>query len=91
MKYLHVIAFDIPYPANYGGVIVVYYHLKALADAGVRVILHSFQYGHRQGSPELEQICHQTYYYPRSKKIIDQFHKRPFICLLYTSPSPRDS
>ncbi len=30
-KYLHIISFDIPYPPNYGGVIDVFYKLKALA------------------------------------------------------------
>lgn len=85
MKSLHIIAFDIPYPPNYGGVIVVYYHLKALAKAGVRIILHAFQYGNRQPNPQLEQWCDQVYYYPRPLKIVDQFKKRPFIVESRTS------
>ena len=36
--HLHVIAFDVPYPANYGGVIDVFYRVKALSEAGVRCI-----------------------------------------------------
>ena len=41
--HLHVIAFDVPYPANYGGVIDVFYRVKALSEAGVKVHLHCFE------------------------------------------------
>ncbi len=78
-KYLHIVAFDIPDPPNYGGVIVIYYHLKALFEAGVKVILHAYEYDNREPTPILEQFCYQTYYYPRNKKIIDQFSTLPFI------------
>lgn len=63
-KHLHVVAFDVPYPADYGGVIDVYFRLIALHEAGVRIILHCFEYG--RGEPkELEKICETVYYYPR--------------------------
>jgi hypothetical protein len=44
-KHLHIISFDVPYPANYGGVIDVFYKLKNLHKAGVKIILHCFEYG----------------------------------------------
>ena len=62
--YLHMVAFNIPVPPDYGGVIDVYYKLKALSTAGVRVILHCFEYG-RNHSKELEDLCFKVYYYPR--------------------------
>ena len=31
-KEIHIITFDIPYPANYGGVIDVFYKIKALKE-----------------------------------------------------------
>ncbi|MEA3495480.1 MAG: glycosyltransferase family 4 protein [Bacteroidota bacterium] len=62
--HLNIITFDIPYPANYGGVIDVFYKLQALTKAGINIHLHNFQYG-REASTELEKICHKTYYYPR--------------------------
>ena len=34
-KYLNIVSFNIPYPANYGGVIDVYYKLEALRACGV--------------------------------------------------------
>jgi len=41
-KHLHIISFDIPYPANYGGVIDVFYKLRALVSAGIKIHLHAF-------------------------------------------------
>jgi len=63
-KQLHVISFDNPFPPNYGGVIDVYYKLKALFEAGVEINLHVFEYG-RERSAELSKICKTANYYPR--------------------------
>ena len=53
--FLHIVSFDIPYPANYGGVIVIFNQIKALHAAGVKVILHCFQYGARGPQEALNQ------------------------------------
>lgn len=63
-KYLNIISFNIPYPANYGGIIDVYYKMKTLHQSGVKIILHCFEY-EREHSPELEAICEKVYYYKR--------------------------
>ena len=42
--HLHIISFTIPYPPNYGGAIDVFYKIKALHSAGVKVHLHCFSY-----------------------------------------------
>lgn len=63
-RHLHIISFDVPSPPNYGGVIDVYYKVKALAELGVKVHLHCFEYGRGQ-APELEQLCASVHYYPR--------------------------
>lgn len=63
-KFLHIISFDIPYPPNYGGVIDVFYKIKALSEQGVRILLHCFEYG-REHSDELGKMCEKVYYYPR--------------------------
>ncbi|MEX0812676.1 MAG: mannosyltransferase [Chitinophagales bacterium] len=65
-KHLHIISFNVPYPANYGGVIDVFYKLKTLSELGVKVHLHTFHYG-RERSEELEKICEKVIYYPRGK------------------------
>ncbi len=64
--HLHIITFDIPYPSTYGRGIDVFYKIKALAEEGLKIHLHCFEYG-RTHSKELETICEEIYYYPRKK------------------------
>lgn len=77
--FLHVVSFDIPYPANYGGVIVIFNQIKALHAQGVKVILHCFQYGDREPQPQLAEYCHEVYYYKRSRALWYQLSLLPFI------------
>lgn len=66
----HIIAFDVPYPPNYGGIVDVYYKLKNLAEAGGKIIYHCFYYpGHNPPTDLLEQYCDEIHYYPRKKKL----------------------
>ncbi len=76
---IHLITFDIPFPADYGGIIDVFYKLKTLHDHGFQVILHCFQYGKRQPSEALEQLATKVYYYKRSLSLKYFFTKMPFI------------
>lgn len=61
---LHIVSFDIPYPPTYGGVMDVYFKMKALKELGVDIILHAFQYNRAQAK-ELEEICSEIHYYDR--------------------------
>lgn len=76
---LHVVAFDIPYPANYGGIIVIYHQLRALKALGVDVILHCYQYDGKEEQSELARLCKEVYYYPRTRSIWHQLSIWPFI------------
>jgi len=76
--HLHIISFDIPYPPNYGGVIDVYYKLKALHEAGVKIHLHCFEY-HRSPAPELDKYCHEVLYYPRKTGFFSALSWQPYI------------
>lgn len=76
--HLHIISFDIPYPANYGGVIDVFYKIKTLKDLGVKIILHCFEYG-RSHSSELEALCEKVCYYKRNNTFRNSFSSFPFI------------
>ncbi|VAW27216.1 conserved hypothetical protein, putative mannosyltransferase [hydrothermal vent metagenome] len=76
--HLHIISFDVPYPANYGGVIDVFYKAKALAELGVKVHLHCFEYG-RKEAPELEGIFHEVHYYKRDISKKHLFKSSPYI------------
>lgn len=78
IKRLHIISFNVPYPANYGGVIDVFYRIKALAEAGVKIHLHCFEYG-REHSKQLESMCEKVFYYHRSKSWLKHFSILPFI------------
>ena len=75
---LHIISFDVPYPPNYGGVIDVFYKLKALHELGCEITLHCFDYG-RGEQKELEKYCAQIYYYKRSMSISRMLSKLPYI------------
>jgi glycosyltransferase involved in cell wall biosynthesis len=75
---LHIVSFDVPWPPNYGGVIDVYYKIRALHEAGVRVHLHTFCYG-RKAAPELEQVCATVHYYKRNMSKLLLLSGRPFI------------
>jgi hypothetical protein len=77
-RHLHIISFDVPFPPDYGGVIDVYYKIKALAAEGVKVHLHCFEYG-RAVSPELEKICEAVYYYHRQMRKRYLFSPWPYI------------
>ncbi|HOS48064.1 MAG TPA: glycosyltransferase family 4 protein [Bacteroidia bacterium] len=75
---LHIISFDIPYPADYGGVIDVFYKIKALSELGIRIHLHCY-FHHRRFSNTLESLCETVNYYPRTTSILKQISKTPFI------------
>jgi hypothetical protein len=77
-KHIHIVSFDIPFPADYGGVIDVFYKIKALVEAGVKIHLHCFQYG-RKPSFLLESLCHKVYYYPRKKIYRGMVSRVPYI------------
>jgi glycosyltransferase involved in cell wall biosynthesis len=72
-KKIHVVAFDVPYPADYGGVIDIYHKVEALHHQGIEVILHMYQYGREESKTKLRKITKALYYYKRST------FKNPFV------------
>lgn len=77
--HLHIIAFDIPYPPTYGGVIDVFYQIKALSETGVHIHLHAFDYGKGKQSEELEKLCFSVNYYSRYTGIKSVLSLKPYI------------
>ncbi|MDR3142286.1 MAG: glycosyltransferase [Tannerellaceae bacterium] len=63
-KYINIVALNVPYPPNYGGIIDIYYKIKALHAIGVKIILHCFEY-ERPPARELDELCESVYYYKR--------------------------
>lgn len=75
---LHIVSFNVPYPPDYGGVIDVYYKIRALHALGVQVHLHCFCYG-RPCADSLHSICTGLSCYPRLPMWRALFSRRPFI------------
>lgn len=82
---LNVISFDVPYPPDYGGVIDVFYKIKALHAEGVKVYLHCFKYG-RSSAAELNYYTEKVFYYPRKNSKSLLFNTLPYIVLSRDSP-----
>ncbi|WP_028979377.1 glycosyltransferase [Sporocytophaga myxococcoides] len=76
-KHLHLISFDIPYPADYGGVIDVYQKLINFKKAGIKIILHCF-FANRTPQGKLDDICEKVFYYKRSS-VLPLFSTKPYI------------
>jgi len=64
-KNLHIICPDVPWPADYGGVIDPFYLLKQLKASGIQVCLHCFTQN-RPAQIELEKYCKEVHYYTRN-------------------------
>ena len=78
-RHLHIVAFDVPYPPNYGGVIDVFYKIRALHSKGIKLHLHIIEYPGRDRAPELEAFCEEVMYYPRLTGIKSGFSIVPYI------------
>jgi hypothetical protein len=78
LKKLHLVAFNNPFPPDYGGVMDIYFKIKAFHEAGVGVILHIFQYL-RPPSPELLELCEEVHYYPRKTEWPSHLSLLPYI------------
>ena len=63
-KTLHIICHDVPWPADYGGVVDLFYKIKALHEEGIKIKLHCFEYGRGQ-QVELSKYCEEVNYYKR--------------------------
>lgn len=77
-KHLHIISFNVPWPANYGGVTDVFYRIKTLSEMGVAIHLHCFTYG-RDKAEVLNSLCKEVIYYKRDTSFIKALSLKPFI------------
>ena len=63
-KHLHIITHDVPWPADFGGVIDQFYKIKTLYQYGVKIHLHCFV-NKRPPQDELKKYCETVSYYER--------------------------
>jgi hypothetical protein len=75
---LHIVSFDVPFPANYGGVVDVFFKIKALNELGCKIHLHCFEYG-RARSEELNNYCASVHYYRRDENKLNFLKKDPYV------------
>ena len=83
-KHLNIVSFGIPYPPDQGGLIDVFYKMKAFIDEGIKVHLHCFEYN-REPAKILNELCESVHYYKRNLSKLDLFAKKPFIVISRTS------
>lgn len=76
-KIIHIITHDVPWPADFGGVMDLFYKIKSLHQAGVKIKLHCFV-NKRNPQQELKKYCESVTYYDR-KKIKGISFSIPFI------------
>ena len=75
---MHIICLDVPFPPDYGGIIDIFYKIKALSEHGIFIHLHCFEYG-RGEQPELNKYCVDVHYYSRSRGHKGISHQLPYI------------
>ncbi len=76
-KQLHIISFDNPYPANYGGAIDVFYKIEALHAIGIHINLHCFTED-KVVPEQLKQLCDNVYFYPKRTALIHLLSTIPY-------------
>lgn len=76
-KRIHIVSFDVPFPADYGGVIDVFSRIKWFSENGWEVVLHCFEYK-RPPAKQLEKYA-EVIYYKRPRGLKFWFSKTPFI------------
>lgn len=77
-RHLHIITHDVPWPADFGGVMDLFYKIKTLHQNNVKIYLHCFV-NNRPPQLELNKYCAAVYYYERQKKLNHFSFRLPFI------------
>jgi len=77
-RHLHIITHDVPWPADFGGVMDQFYKIKTLHQAGVKIYLHCFV-NNRPPQDELKKYCEAIYYYKRQANLRHFSFRLPFI------------
>lgn len=81
---LQIVSFNNPFPANYGGVIDVFYKIKYLHNLGVELYLHIF-FDDRYDTEALKPFCKQIFVYKRNTSFLKLFSTLPFGVVSRTS------
>jgi len=77
-KKIHIICFDVPFPATYGGVMDVFCKVQSLSKKGAEIYLHVFQYG-RPEQAVLKEYCTEVHYYQRKTSFFKALGLLPYV------------
>ncbi|MFV0564642.1 MAG: hypothetical protein ACK5NB_02305 [Flavobacteriaceae bacterium] len=89
-KEIQIVAFENPYPPNYGGAIDVFYKIKALNEIGINVILHAF-YSERNDISGLKPYCKTIHLYKRNTRLTKMFSVLPYTVATRCSNALKDN
>lgn len=78
IMHIHLVSFNTPYPADYGGVVDVFHKIKTLHRLGVKIHLHCFDYG-RGRAHELDNYCSKVSYYKRPTGLKENLSALPYV------------
>ncbi len=78
-KHLHIVTHDIPWPADYGGVVDLFYKIRSLHSLNVKIHLHCFFSKGKLEQEELLKYCESVHYYQRKKSIPGTSFILPYI------------
>ncbi len=79
-KHLHIVTHDVPWPADFGGVVDLFYKIKTLHQLGIKIHLHCYT-SKRAEQPMLNRYCESVDYYPRKKNLSILPYSIPYIVL----------
>lgn len=86
MKELHIISFNYPYPPSYGGIIDVFYKIKALSDIGIKIHLHCFvDTIPEKVDHEIKNLVMNIFFYQKKKNLLLYFSGKPYAAAIRSS------
>ena len=77
-RHIHIVTHEVPWPANYGGVMSLFYKIKALHEIGYKIHLHCFTSKPNQESI-LNTYCYSVNFYKRNKNPFYLILSLPYI------------
>ena len=77
-KKIHIICFDVPFPADYGGVMDVLFKVRALFDKDLEIYLHVYLYG-KPHQKILNEYCKEVHYYKRKTSFLKALGTLPYV------------
>jgi len=77
-KEIQIVAFNNPYPPDFGGAIDVYYKIKALAELGIEIDLHIYHNNKRDDISGLKPFCKNIKLYKQDTQITKHLSLLPF-------------